>query len=124
MKVLVYGLFFLLFVCIIIIFLYNKRKRTVIIPDEESGNVIYNFYIGDEIVKSIMKNSQGIKVYEVKYRLGVVSLTKNYDEKGRIVILQSYYTNGQVDNRVEYRMVSGKYKKYKIKYDVNGNRIM
>lgn len=124
-KMLMWIVFFLLIsVCVTIIFLYYKRKRVIVIPDEESGNVIYNFYIADRIVNSIMKNSQGIKIYEVKYHRGIIFLTKSYDDLGNLIILQSYYTNGQVRNRIEYRYMKGKYKRNKIRFDIKGNKLL
>ena len=105
--------FLLISVCVTIIFLYYKRKR-----------VIYNFYIADRIVNSIMKNSQGIKIYEVKYHRGIIFLTKSYDDLGNLIILQSYYTNGQVRNRIEYRYMKGKYKRNKIRFDIKGNKLL
>ena len=116
--------FLLISVCVTIIFLYYKRKRVIVIPDEESGNVIYNFYIADRIVNSIMKNSQGIKIYVVKYHRGIIFLTKSYDDLGNLIILQSYYTNGQVRNRIEYRYMKGKYKRNKIRFDIKGNKLL
>lgn len=122
---LVWILFFLfLAVFVTIIFLYYKRKQTIVISDEESVNTIYNFYFDNTIVKSIMKNPQGIKIYEVKYHLGSVSLTKSYDDEGKIVILQSYYTNGQVESRIEYKQKGKRLEKNKTKYDISGNKII
>lgn len=125
MKMLAWILFFLLLVvCMIIIFLYYKRKKTVVIPDEESGNTIYNFYLCGKIVKSIMRNPQGIKIYEVRYYLGTIFLTKSYDNKGKIVIQQYYYTNGQVERKIEYIKTGRRLKKNETKYDINGNKII
>ena len=75
-------------------------------------------------VNSIMKNSQGIKIYEVKYHRGIIFLTKSYDDLGNLIILQSYYTNGQVRNRIEYRYMKGKYKRNKIRFDIKGNKLL
>lgn len=93
-----------------------NRQETIL--DNESGNLVLNSYKDNSLVKSIMKNKHGRIIYEMEYAHGKLIRSKNYDEKGKVNIEQTYYDNGQVHFRNEFT----KNGKVSTEFDNNGKR--
>lgn len=97
----------------------KKQNRIETIEDPDSGLTVKNEYKQDKLVTSQMFRGSK-KVYDVFYgNRGEIVSTKNYDELGKVSLEMTYYSNGQVKERIEY--ISGKAELSK--FDANGNKI-
>lgn len=97
----------------------RKQNRIETIEDPYSGLTVKNEYKQDKLVTSQMFRGSR-KVYDVFYgNRGEIVSTKNYNESGKVSLEMTYYSNGQVKERIEY--ISGKAELSR--FDTNGNRI-
>lgn len=97
----------------------RKQNRIETIEDPYSGLTVKNEYKQDKLVTSQMFRGSR-KVYDVFYgSRGEIVSTKNYNESGKVNLEMTYYSNGQVKERIEY--ISGKAELSR--FDTNGNRI-
>lgn len=92
----------LLLCTIIIICVLHLYKRETIY-DEKSKNVVKNLYRKDILVRSSMLNENGTLIYKLVYRNGNIARSKSYDKNGSLKIKQTFYDDGQVHFRTEYR---------------------
>ena len=93
-------------------------NRTESIVDSETKNIVVNQYKDGNVVKSTMKDSKGHTIYEVEYSKGKIVRTRNYDNKGKLTIEQTFYDNGQVHYRNEYTSKG----KVTTEFDINGKK--
>ena len=93
-------------------------NRTESIVDSETKNIVVNQYKDGDVVKSTMKDSKGHTIYEVEYSKGKIVRTRNYDNKGKLTIEQTFYDNGQVHYRNEYTSKG----KVTTEFDINGKK--
>ena len=93
-------------------------NRTESIVDSETKNIVVNQYKDGNVVKSTMKDSKGHTIYEVEFSKGKIVRTRNYDNKGKLTIEQTFYDNGQVHYRNEYTSKG----KVTTEFDINGKK--
>lgn len=93
-------------------------NRTETILDEVTKNVVDVEYKEGKIVKSIMKDIKGHKLYELEYVNNRIAKSRNFDVNGNLTIEQIYYDNGQVHYRNEY--IKGR--KKTTEFEINGKK--
>lgn len=98
-------------------------NHTEEVMDVESGIVVVNHYITDNLVSSEMLSGNK-KTYEVKYDAkGRIVQSYNYGTDGELLTELHFYENGQVKKRIENKSVNGKIEKVISTFDEYGNKL-
>lgn len=93
------------------------------IYDSETGTKLLNHYKDSKLVASDMYIGT-VKKYTVVYdTVGRVVKSKNYDDDGKVTTELEYFSNGQIQSRIENIIVKGKVKREVTKFNMQGNKI-